>query len=90
MGTRRFVMCTRCDTSTAKAAPTTGEGREFVVAGMSCQPCATKVDTAVRAVAGVTDVQVNLPTGGITVVGSADENQIRAAVTNAGYPVTNP
>ena len=83
-------MCTSCDTSSAQAAPTTGEGREFVVAGMSCQPCATKVDTAVRAVAGVTDVRVDLPTGRITVAGNADENQIRAAVTGAGYTITNP
>lgn len=83
-------MCTSCDTNSTQAAPTTGEGREFMVAGMSCQPCATKVDTAVRAVPGVTDVRVDLPTGRITVLGTADENQIRAAVTDAGYRITDP
>ena len=83
-------MCTRCDTDSTKAVPTTGGGREFVVAGMSCQPCAAKVDTAVRAVAGVTDVRVDLPNGRITVLGTVDENQILAAVTDAGYRITNP
>ncbi|MBO4205566.1 heavy-metal-associated domain-containing protein [Micromonospora echinofusca] len=83
-------MCVSCDTNSTRATPTTGEDRVFVVAGMSCQPCATRVDTAVRAVPGVTDVEVDLPTGRITVLGTADENQIRTAVTDAGYRITDP
>ncbi|MEH1017698.1 heavy metal-associated domain-containing protein [Micromonospora sp. CPCC 206060] len=82
-------MCTTCDTD-AQTLPTTDEGREFVVAGMSCQPCATKVGAAVRAVPGVTDVRVDLAAARITVLGSADENRIRAAVTDAGYRITDP
>ena len=82
-------MCTCCASGSAPSAPTTGEGREFVVEGMSCQSCATTVDAAVRAVPGVTDVRVDLPAGRIAVLGEADEKPIRAAVTEAGYRITN-
>ncbi|WP_405098479.1 heavy-metal-associated domain-containing protein [Micromonospora sp. NBC_01412] len=83
-------MCASCETGSAQTASAASESRQFSVAGMSCQPCATKVDTAVRAVAGVTDVRVDLSAGRITVAGNADENQIRAAVTDAGYRITTP
>jgi copper chaperone CopZ len=49
-----------------------------------------KVATAVRTVAGVTDVRVDLSSGRITVAGTATGNQIHAAVTDAGYTITNP
>ncbi|GAA3778426.1 hypothetical protein GCM10022225_77920 [Plantactinospora mayteni] len=83
-------MCTSCETAAAQAVPTTGEGREFVVAGMSCQPCSTKVATAVRAVPGVTDVRVELSERRVTVAGTAEESQIHAAIVGAGYTITNP
>lgn len=80
-----------CESDTTTAARTAAiEGRDFIVAGMSCQPCAAKVDAAVRAVPGVSAVHVDLAAGRITVSGSASDAAVHAAVTDAGYAITNP
>ncbi len=50
----------------------------FRVEGMDCASCATKIDTAVRRVAGVEDVSVSVTTGMMTVRhdGSSDLERV--------------
>lgn len=57
----------------------------FKVIGMSCEHCKAVIESAIRRVNGVTDVQVDLKAGKAVVVGVASEQQIRAAVDDAGY-----
>ncbi|MGW0431509.1 heavy-metal-associated domain-containing protein [Micromonospora sp. NPDC003197] len=77
-----------CGTTQTIETPAT-DGRDYLVAGMTCQPCATRVSTAVTAVPGVTGVTVDLAAGRITVEGTASDAEIQAAVTDAGYQITN-
>jgi len=79
-----------CGTNTTQTIETPAvDGRDYLVAGMTCQPCANRVSTAVTAVPGVTGVTVDLAAGRITVAGSASDADIHTAVTNAGYQITN-
>jgi copper chaperone len=78
-------MCTSCETPAATAARASTEGLDFVVQGMTCGGCATKVADAVQGVSGVTDVAVDVAGGTLSVTGSADEVAIAAAVEAAGY-----
>ena len=60
------------------------------VRGMTCGGCTSKVTHALRALSGVRDVKVSLPSGEATV--QYDEqltspDQLKAAVTGAGYLV---
>jgi Cd2+/Zn2+-exporting ATPase len=59
----------------------------FQVAGMDCASCAAKIDTAVRRVAGVSDVSVSVTNGTMTVNhdGSANSDEIAGKVTGLGY-----
>ncbi len=61
----------------------------YTVVGMTCAHCVTAVTEEVSAVPGVTAVQVDLPTGALTVAGDTpvDEAAVRAAVEEAGYEV---
>jgi copper chaperone len=61
----------------------------YTVVGMTCGHCVTAVTEEVSAVPGVTDVDVDLASGGLTVTGEApvDEDAVRAAVEEAGYEV---
>jgi Cu+-exporting ATPase len=61
--------------------------QKFTVTGMTCSACSAHVDKAVRALPGVTDVNVNLLGGSMTVQwdGSLTEDDIAAAVDKAGY-----
>ncbi|MBW4716818.1 heavy-metal-associated domain-containing protein [Saccharothrix sp. SC076] len=63
-------------------------GLDFVVTGMSCGSCATKVTEAVRGVPGVTDVEVDVATGRLTVAGDVRDADVTAAVSGAGYATT--
>ena len=86
-------MCNSCDNATGAPRGTAevgGDEREFSVAGMSCQPCANKVESAVRAVPGITQVRVDLSPGRVAVVGNAGDDAVRAAIRDAGYTVTGP
>lgn len=68
--------------------------RSYTVTGMTCQHCVASVTEEVSEVAGVTDVDVALETGRLTVT-SADlddpansaamDAAVRAAVEEAGY-----
>ncbi|RXT22442.1 heavy metal translocating P-type ATPase [Rhizobium leguminosarum] len=61
----------------------------YRVGGMDCAACATKIDTAVRRVAGVADVSVSMMAGTMTVRhdGSSDLKAIEKKVTGLGYSV---
>ncbi|MEO6204773.1 MAG: heavy-metal-associated domain-containing protein [Mycobacteriales bacterium] len=61
----------------------------FTVEGMTCGHCVSSVTEEVSEVAGVTDVQVDLSSGLLTVQGEADAAAVRAAVEEAGYTVAS-
>ncbi|MBQ0924223.1 MULTISPECIES: heavy-metal-associated domain-containing protein [Saccharopolyspora] len=61
----------------------------YHVTGMTCQHCVASVTEEVGAIDGVTDVKVDLPSGAVTVVGSAQEAAVRAAVEEAGYELAS-
>ncbi len=59
----------------------------YTVTGMTCQHCVMSVTEEVAEIDGVTDVQVDLSTGTLTVVSSQDvsERTVRSAVDEAGF-----
>ncbi|AXO32894.1 heavy-metal-associated domain-containing protein [Micromonospora chalcea] len=59
----------------------------YQVSGMTCGHCVKSVSTELSALAGVTDVQVDLATGRVTVTSQnpLDADAVRAAVDEAGY-----
>ncbi|WP_041952973.1 heavy-metal-associated domain-containing protein [Microbispora sp. H10830] len=61
----------------------------YTVTGMTCGHCVSSVSEEVGAVAGVTDVRVDLSSGLLTVEtdGGVDDKAIVAAVREAGYDV---
>ena len=61
----------------------------YTVAGMTCGHCVDAVTEEVGAVPGVTAVDVDLATGGLTVTSTEplDPGAVRAAVEQAGYQV---
>ena len=61
----------------------------FTVVGMTCGHCVNAVTEEVSQVAGVSAVDVDLASGGLTVTSDApvDETAVRAAVEEAGYEV---
>jgi len=59
----------------------------YTVSGMTCGHCVSSVTEEVSEVAGVTDVQVDLDSGALTVTGDADAAAVEAAVQEAGYSV---
>jgi copper chaperone len=60
---------------------------EFVATGMTCQHCVASVTKELTAVAHVTGVEVDLPTGVVTVDSDAPVNaaDALAAIEKAGY-----
>jgi len=63
----------------------------YTVKGMTCGHCVSSVKEEVGEVAGVTNVEVDLATGLLTVDsdGPIDTAQIVSAVEEAGYEVAN-
>jgi copper chaperone CopZ len=61
----------------------------YTVVGMTCGHCVSAVTEEVSRVAGVTGVDVDLTSGGLTVTSEApvDESAVRSAVEEAGYEV---
>jgi copper chaperone len=58
----------------------------YSVVGMTCDHCARSVSAEVGALPGVTDVNVDLPSGQVTVNSEGlDITQVRGAVEEAGY-----
>ncbi|MCZ7472917.1 MULTISPECIES: heavy-metal-associated domain-containing protein [unclassified Micromonospora] len=59
----------------------------YQVSGMTCGHCVNSVSTELSALPGVTDVQVDLAGGRVTVTSQnpLDVDAVRAAVDEAGY-----
>ena len=59
----------------------------YTVTGMTCGHCVASVTEEVQEIAGVENVEVDLPTGAVTVTSAAplDDAAVQAAVEEAGY-----
>jgi copper chaperone CopZ len=59
----------------------------YAVSGMTCGHCVNSVQAELSQIRGVTEVQVDLTSGAVTVTSEAhlDEAAVRAAVDEAGY-----
>ena len=58
---------------------------QYIVTGMSCAACSSRVEKAVSKVPGVTSCSVSLLTNSMGVEGTASEQEIIKAVKDAGY-----
>jgi copper chaperone CopZ len=58
---------------------------------MTCSHCVNSVGTEIKQIPGVTDVQVDLTTGAVTVTSEqpVDDAAIAAAVDEAGYELAS-
>ena len=61
----------------------------YTVQGMTCSGCVNKVINAVTAVDGVSDVDVDIATGELTVISDEpiDSEAIRKTIADVGYSV---
>ncbi|MEG6523474.1 CopZ family metallochaperone [Desulfotomaculum sp. 1211_IL3151] len=57
------------------------------VEGMSCGHCQAAVEKALKAVAGVADVKVDLGQKEVVVAGTAPREELAKAIEEAGYEV---
>jgi copper chaperone len=57
---------------------------DFTVSGMTCQHCVASVTEEVTELPGVSEVDVDLATGRLHVVGEVTAEQVQAAVAEAG------
>lgn len=60
------------------------------VTGMSCQHCVKRVEAVLNGIAGIEDVVVSLEKeqASFTATDAVDDNEVLAAVTEAGYPAS--
>ena len=60
---------------------------EYTVTGMTCGHCVASVTEEVQEIEGVTDVQVDLPSGAVRVTSDqpVSDAAVKAAVEEAGY-----
>lgn len=59
--------------------------KTYTVTGMTCAHCVNSVSGEVAKVTGVENVDVDLSTGRVVVSGDFADEQVRAAVDEAGY-----
>jgi copper chaperone CopZ len=65
--------------------------KHYLVTGMSCEHCAASITEEVSQVPGVTNVDVDVAAGSVSVGGTElDDVRLRAAIVEAGYEVTEP
>ncbi len=59
----------------------------YTVVGMTCSHCVNSVGSEIKQIPGVTDVQVDLASGAVTVTSDqpVDRADIATAVDEAGY-----
>jgi copper chaperone len=62
---------------------------ELQVENMSCGHCVAAVTKAVKAVDGNAQVDVDLAAKGVKVQSGAPLDAVKAAIAEAGYPVTS-
>ena len=63
---------------------------DFTVTGMTCQHCVASVTEEVNELPGVQEVDVDLATGRLHVVGDVTPEQVQAAVAEAGSYTAQP
>ncbi len=65
--------------------------KKVFIEGMTCAHCARHVEEALKGVSGIQSAKVDLKgkAADIEVAHSVDEDEIKAAVADAGYEVTN-
>lgn len=63
---------------------------DFTVTGMTCQHCVASVTEEVGELAGVSEVDVDLASGRLHVVGDVTTEQVQAAVAEAGDYTAQP
>ena len=63
----------------------------YTVTGMTCEHCVRSVTEEVGALPGITGVDVDLASGGLTVTSDAPvaDADVRAAVEEAGYSLAS-
>jgi copper chaperone len=63
----------------------------YTVTGMTCSHCVQAVTGELSSLPGVADVRIDLTSGAVTVTSDAAlaENDVRAAVDEAGYELAN-
>ncbi|MEU3278869.1 heavy-metal-associated domain-containing protein [Streptomyces antibioticus] len=62
--------------------------KHHLVTGMSCRHCAASITEELSEVPGVTEVDVDVTAGSVSVGGTdLDDARLRAAVVAAGYEV---
>ena len=63
----------------------------YKVSGMTCGHCVQSVKAEVSKISGVTDVDVDLDTGAVTIASAdpIDDAALRAAVDEAGYELVS-
>jgi copper chaperone len=59
----------------------------LTVTGMDCDHCVATVTRAVQSVADVDAVEVDLPSGAVTVHGEPDVAAVQQAIVDEGYGV---
>ena len=59
--------------------------KQYIVTGMTCAACSSRVEKAVSKVPGVKSCSVSLLTNSVGVEGTASDADIIAAIKNAGY-----
>lgn len=62
--------------------------KTIAIEGMHCMHCVASVTEALKAVAGVTSVQVSLEANNAVVEGTANDEALKAAVEDTGFDVT--
>lgn len=63
--------------------------KDLLIEGMTCGHCAGRVEKALREVAGVKNVKVDLGKNSAEVHGEVDDKSLSEAVIEAGYAVTS-
>ena len=65
--------------------------KTYTVTGMTCAHCVSSVGTEIKQIPGVTDVQVDLASGHVTVTSEqpVDDAAVAAVVDEAGYALAS-
>lgn len=70
-----------------KKEEVTGMGKIFTVSDMTCNHCKATIEKALQSVNGITNVTIDVDAKKVEVEGSADEEEIKRVIQNAGYTV---
>jgi copper chaperone len=61
--------------------------RTYSVPGISCGHCKAAIEAEVGALAGISTVDVNVDSRSVLVIGDVSDDEVRAAIDEAGYEV---